>query len=107
MIRKSVKNRKSRLWWQKLNEYFRNEFEIPIKVSNKPNSKPLITKIINCKLDIKVGQFTERELDMILKRKVNIEKLQISTKYTQKYWRHGHMLKYFFGYASLAINKAK
>ena len=39
------------------------------------------------------------------KKKENSEKLQVSTKYPQKYWRQGNLTAYFFDYTTRCINK--
>ena len=42
-------------------EHFKNLFGKSLKVTDKP-----ITKIINYQLDIKVGQITQEELDVVI-----------------------------------------
>ena len=87
-IRHSVDDRQSRIAWQtvdelsgrkrasraklkaacqeeriqKWKEHFKNLLGNPTKVTHKP-----IQKITNRQLDIKPGQFTEEELDIVLK----------------------------------------
>ena len=53
----------------------------PPKVTDKP-----IMKIINNQQDIKLGQFTQEELDVV-RRKIKNWKLTVLMKYLQKYGR--------------------
>ena len=90
MIRDSVEDRQSRIAWQTVNEvsrrkstaeaklkatnqevrihlwkqYFENLLENPPKATHEP-----ITRIISKQLDTKIGQFTQEELDSVLKKK--------------------------------------
>ena len=59
------------------------------KVTEKP-----IPKIINSQLKIQQGQFTQEELNVVL-RKLKEEKLQASAKYLQKYGRQENLMSYF------------
>ena len=63
-------NQEERL--QKWKEHFKNVLGKPPEITDK-----LIEKIINSKLDIKLGQFIEKELDAVLKKKLKAEKLQV------------------------------
>ena len=54
----------------------------------KPPNEP-ITKVISKQLDINLGQFTQEELDSVL-RKLKIEKQQGLVKSPQKYGRPGN-----------------
>ena len=113
-IRNSVKERQSRIGWQTANEvnkrkstssaklkatsqeerihlwkqYFENLFGKPPKVMHES-----IAKIINNELDIKLGQFTQEELDSVL-RKIKIGKEQGLVKYPQKYGTQGNSTTY-------------
>ena len=49
-------------------EYFKNMLGNPPKITEKP-----ITKIINCQLDIKIGQFTQNKINVVLS-KIKIRK---------------------------------
>ena len=60
-------------------EYFKNLLGKSPKVMDKP-----IMKIINDQLDIKLGQFTQEELDKVL-TKVEIGNLSVLMKYHLKY----------------------
>ena len=88
-IRDSVEDRQSRIAWQMINEvsrrkstakaklkatnqqewkhlwkqHFENLFRNPPKVTHEP-----ITRIINKQLDIKLGPFTQEELDSVLRK---------------------------------------
>ena len=62
-------------------------------------------KIINCQLDIKLGQFMEEEFDKILKRKA--EKLQASMKYLLRYGRQENLMTCVFIDVTLYINKTQ
>ena len=100
-IRDSVEDWKSRISWQTINEVSRRKSTVkaklkatsqqerihlwkqhfdyllgnPPKVTHEP-----ITRIIGKQLDIKLGPFTQEELDLVL-RKYQIEKQQGSMKY--------------------------
>ena len=63
-------------------EYFKNLLGKLAKVTDKP-----ITKIINNLLDIKLGEFRLRELDVML-RKMKTGKLTDLNKYLQNCGRH-------------------
>ena len=65
------------LWKQ----HFKNLFGKPPKVAHEP-----ITKVIINQLLIKLRQFTQEELDLVLK-KLKIGKQQVWMKYLQKYGR--------------------
>ena len=104
-IRDLVEDRQSRIAWQTINEvsrrkstakvklkattqqnrihpwkqHFENLLGNPPKVTHEP-----IMRIINKQLDIKLGPFTQEELDLVL-RKIKTEKQQGSMKYPQKY----------------------
>ena len=60
----------------------------PPKVTNEP-----ITTIISKQLDIKLGPFTQEELDSVLK-KLKIGKLQGLTRFHQKYGRPDNLTTY-------------
>ena len=77
-IRDSVEDRQSRITWQTINEvsrrnqqeriklwkqHFENLLGNPPKVTHEP-----ITRIISKQLDIKLGPFTQEELDSVLKK---------------------------------------
>ena len=64
-------------------------WKIP-KVIDKP-----ITKIINNLQNIKIGQFIEEELDVVLlKIKKNPGNMLVLMKYLQKYGRQGNTMTY-------------
>ena len=64
-------------------QYFENLLGKTPKVTHEP-----ITKITSNQLDIKLGQFTPEEFDLIQKKKINkIGKQQVLMKYLQKYGR--------------------
>ena len=58
-----------------------------------------IQKIINSQLDIRLGQFTEEEVEK------KSEKLLASKKYTLKFGRQKKLTPYFSDYATLSISK--
>ena len=60
-------------------------------------------EIINGQLDIKFGQFTKGELNILLKEKLKAEKLQASTKYLQKFGRQENLTTYFFDFTTPTI----
>ena len=106
-IRDSMEDRQPRIAWQTINEvskrksttkaklkaanqqeriklwkqHFENLLGNPPKVTHEP-----ITRIISKQLDIKLGPFTQEELDFFLK-KLKIGKLQGLTRFPQKYGR--------------------
>ena len=113
-IRDSVEERQSRIAWQSINEvsrrkstvkaklkavnqqeriklwkqHFKNLLGNPPKVTHEP-----ITRIITKQLDIKLGPFTQEELDSVL-RKLKIGKLQGWTRFPQKYGRPDNSTTY-------------
>ena len=87
--------------FQKWKEHFKNLLGKPPEIIDKP-----IQKIINEPLDIKLRQFTEKELDAVLK-KIKAEKLQTSMKYLQKFQKQENLATYFFNYAILCIIKTQ
>ena len=72
---KATKQEERIYLWKK---HFENLIGKPPKVTHEP-----ITKIISYQVDIKLGQFTQGELDSV-RRKIKIEKQQGLMKYTQK-----------------------
>ena len=60
-------------------QHFENLFGNPAKITHEP-----ITRIISKQLDIKLGPFTQEELDSVL-RKIKNRKLQGWTKFPRKY----------------------
>ncbi len=70
------------------NEDFKNLLGKSPKVTDKP-----IMKIINNQLDIKLGQFTQEELDVVL-TKIKNRKIMILMKYHQKYGKRGNSVSY-------------
>ena len=62
-------------------EYFKNLPEKSPKVTDKP-----ITKIINNQIDIKLGQFTQEELSVVL-TEIKTGKLPVLMKDLNKYGR--------------------
>ena len=113
-IRDSVEYRQSRIDWQTINEvsrrtntakaklkaanqqeriklwnqHFENLLGNPPKITHEP-----ITRIISKQLDIKLGPFTQEELDSVL-RKIKIGKLLGWTKFPQKYGRPHNSMTY-------------
>ena len=113
-IRDSVEDRQSRIAWQTINEvskrksttkaklkaanqqeriklwkqHFENLLGNPSKVTHEP-----ITRIISKQLDIKLGPFTQEELDSVLK-KLKTGKLQGWTRFPQKYGRPDNSTTY-------------
>ena len=74
--------------------------------ARKPSVKhwQIYPKIINGQLDIKLGQFTEKELAAVLKRKLKEEKLLVSTKFSLKFENQENLMTYFSDYVTI-INK--
>ena len=124
-IRDSVEDRQSRIAWQTINEvsrrkntakaklkaanqqeriklwkqHFENLLGNPPKVTHEP-----ITRIISKQLDIKLGPFTEEELDS---EKLKIGKLQGWTRYPQKYGRPDNSTTYCSDTATQYIIKIR
>ena len=74
-------------------EHFKNLFGKPPKVTNKP-----ITKIINNQQDIKLGQFTRDELDVVLakienKKAVGLDEIPSEIWKTKKF--NDVLLRYY------------
>ena len=67
-----------KLWKQ----HFENLLGNPPKITHEP-----ITRIISKQLDIKLGPFTQEELDSVLRKKLKIGKLLGWTRFPQKYRR--------------------
>ena len=114
-IRDSVEDRQSRIAWQTINEvsrrkntakaklkaanqqeriklwkqHFENLLGNPPKITHEP-----ITRIISKQLDIKLGPFTQGELDSVLRKKLKIGKLQDWTKFPRKYGRPDNSTTY-------------
>ena len=61
-----------------------------MKVTHEP-----ITKIICYHIEIKLGQFTQEELDSVLRKIKKIGKPQGLTKYPQEYGRPGYSTTYY------------
>ena len=96
-IRDSVEDRQSRIAWQTINEvrkrkcttnriklskqHFENLLGNPPKVTHEP-----ITRIISQQLDIKLGPFTQEELNLVL-RKIKNRKAAGLNGIPQKYER--------------------
>ena len=113
-IRDSVEDRQSRIAWQTINEVSRrkNTAKAKLKAANQQERIKLwkqhfenllgnppkmthqpITRIISKQLDIKIGPFTQEELDSVLK-KLKIGKLQGWTKFPRKYGRPDNSTTY-------------
>ena len=115
-IRDSVEDRQSRIAWQTINEvsrrkntakaklkaanqqeriklwkqHFENLLGNPPKITHEP-----ITRIISKQLDIKLGPFTQEELDSTrFSEKFKIGKLQGWTKFPRKYERPDNSMTY-------------
>ena len=71
------------------------------KVTHEP-----ITRIVSKQLDIKIGQFTQEELDPVL-RKIKNRNQQGFMKYSQKYERPGNSTTYCSGTVMLYIIKTQ
>ena len=65
------------LWKQ----HFKNLFGKPLKITDEPNAK-----VISNQLDIKLGQFTQEKLDLVLRKSKNRKAAELD-KYPQKYER--------------------
>ena len=97
-----MEDRQSRIAWQTINEVSRrkNTAKAKLKAANQQERIKLwkqhfenllgnppkitpepITRIISKQLDIKLGPFTQEELDSVLREKLKIEKLQDWTKF--------------------------
>ena len=63
-------------------------------------------KIINNQPEIKLGQFTLGEFNVVYE-KVNAEKLPDSMKYPMKYRRHGNSMTYFYDSPTAYITKTQ
>ena len=113
-IRDSVEDRQSRIAWQTINEvsrrkntakaklkaanqqeriklwkqHFENLLGNPPKITHEP-----ITRIISKQLDIKLGPFTQEELNSF-SEKLKIGKLQGWTKFPRKYGRPDNSTTY-------------
>ena len=74
------------LWKQ----HFENLLRHPPKVTHEP-----ITRIISNQLDIKLGQFTQEELDSVLRKIKNRKAAGLDEKKTQKYGRPGNSTTYY------------
>ena len=75
-------------------------------LKNPPEiSDQAIQKFINDQLNIKQQQFTEE--DLVLKNKLKIEKLLASMKYPPKFGRQENLTTYFFDYATLSMKKSQ
>ena len=86
-------------WIQMWKEHFKNLLGNSSKVTDKPT-----TKIINSQQEIKLGQFTYEELNVVL-TKIKSRKLLALVKYPQKYGRPGHLMTYHFDFAMPNINR--
>ena len=84
-----------KLWEQ----HFKNLLGNPPKITDEP-----ITRIISKQLDIKLGPFNKEELDSVLK-KLKIGKLQVWTRFPQKYGRQDNSAIYCSGNATQSIVK--
>ena len=124
-IRDSVEDRQSRVAWQTINEvsrrkstskgklkatnqqeriklwkqHFKNLLGNPQKVTHET-----ITRIICKQLDIKLGPFTQEELDSVLRK---IGKLQGLMKFPQKYRRPDNSMTYCSDNATQSIIKIR
>ena len=113
--RDSVEDRQSSLTWKTINEvsrkksiaksklkgtsqkeriqlwkqHFGNLYGKPPKVTHEPT-----TRIIRKQLDIKIEQFTQEELNSVLK-KIKIGKQESLMKYPQKYGKPGYSKTYY------------
>ena len=93
-----VASQEERLQKWKKKKHFQNLLRNSSEITDKP-----IQKIINGKLNIKLRQFTEEELDTVLKKKLKTQKLQALTKYP---WSmEENLTMHNFYYAMLCINK--
>ena len=86
---------------QKWKECFKNLCFI-----NSPEITDASIKIVNCKLNDKLKQFTMEELHVVLNKKKK-EKLQVSTKYLQEFGRQQNFTTYLFYYAMQSMNKTR
>ena len=123
----SVEDRQFRIAWQTVNEVSRRKRTAKAELKatsqeerihlwkqhfeNLPGNPPkvtheTITRIISKQLNIKLGQFTQEELDALLK-KIKIEKQQGLMKYPQKYGRSGNSTTYCFDTVTPYIIKAQ
>ena len=126
-IRDSVEDRQSRIAWQTINEvsrrkstakaklkaanqqeriklwkqHFENLLGNPPKVTHEP-----ITRIINNQLDIKLGPFTQEELDSVL-RKIKNRKATGLDEIPQKYGRPDNSTTYCSDTATQSIIKIR
>ena len=78
----------SATYWALAKFYFKNLLGRLSKVTDEP-----IIKIISNPLDIKKGEFTQEELDVVLK-KLKIGKLQVLMKYSQNYQKQENLMTY-------------
>ena len=63
----------------------------------------LTKKIITCQLDIKLGEFTEKELVAVLK-KIKSRKAADVAEIPPDVWKKKNLMTYFFNYATLCMN---
>ena len=69
-------------------QHFKNLLGNPLKVTHES-----IMRIISKQLDIKLGQFTQEDLDSLL-RKIKNRKATGLMKYPKKYGRSGNLMTY-------------
>ena len=86
-----------KLWKQ----HFENLLGNPPKITHEP-----IIRIISKQLDIKLGPFTQEELDSFLE-KLKIGKLQGWTRFSQKYGRPDNSATYCYDTATQSIIKIR
>ena len=127
-IRDSVEDKQSMIAWQTINEvsrrkstvkaklkaanqqeriklwkqHFENLLGNPPKVTHEP-----ITRIISKQLDIKLGPFTQEELNSVLRKKLKIGKLQGWTRFSQKYGTPDNSTTYCSETATQSIIKIR
>ena len=80
-------------------EQFKNLLGKSPKFTDNP-----ITKIINNRLDIKQGEFSQEDLNVV-QIKSKIEKLPVLMKYPQKYQRKVNSMTYYFDTAPPFIRR--
>ena len=87
-----------KLWKQQ----FENLLGNPPKVTHEP-----ITRIISKQLDIKLGPFTQEELDLVLRKIKKKGKLQGLSRFPQKYGRPDNSMTYCSDIATQSIIKIR
>ena len=83
-------------------EHFKNLLEKSPKVTDKP-----ITKMINHQLDIKLGQFTQEELDVVQTKLKKKAKLLVMMKYPKKNRKQGNSMTHCSDTATPYLTKTQ